>query len=159
VFTTKSGTNQYHGSLFEYLRNDKLDARGFISPITPVNRQNEFGAAFGGPVRLPGYNGKNRTFFYFVYDGFRYRAGASNQLLTLPNAAQRSGDFSGLTKGGVPLAIYDPYSSRPDGAGGFTRDIFPNARIPLNRISKVSAATLALLPQTTNNNATANYTA
>ena len=58
IFTTKSGTNQYHGSLFEYLRNDKLDARGFISPITPVNRQNEFGANFGGPVRLPKYNGQ-----------------------------------------------------------------------------------------------------
>ena len=159
IFTTKSGTNQFHGSLFEYLRNDKLDARGFISPITPVNRQNEFGGNIGGPVILPKYNGKNRTFFYFVYDGFRYRAGATNQLLTLPNAAQRSGDFSGLTKGGVPLAIYDPYSSRSDGAGGFTRDIFPGARIPSNRISKVSAATLQLLPAANTNATTANYTA
>jgi len=66
IFTTKSGTNQYHGSVFEYLRNDKFDARGFISPITPVNRQNEFGANFGGPVRLPKYNGLTRTFFYVV---------------------------------------------------------------------------------------------
>ena len=159
IFTTKSGTNQYHGSVFEYLRNDKLDARGFISPTTPVNRQNEFGADFGGPVILPKYSGRNRTFFYFVYDGFRYRAGATNQLLTLPNAAQRGGNFSGLTKAGVPLTIYDPYSSRSDGAGGFTRDVFPNAIIPANRISKVSAAMLALLPATTTNAATSNYTA
>jgi hypothetical protein len=159
IFTTKSGTNQYHGSVFEYLRNDKLDARGFISPTTPVNRQNEFGADFGGPVILPKYSGRNRTFFYFVYDGFRYRAGATNQLLTLPNAAQRSGNFSSLTKAGVPLTIYDPYSSRSDGAGGFTRDVFPNAIIPANRISKVSAAMLALLPATTTNAATSNYTA
>jgi hypothetical protein len=159
IFTTKSGTNQFHGSLFEYLRNDKLDARGFISPVTPVNRQNEFGGAFGGPVILPKYNGRNRTFFYFVYDGFRYRAGATNQVLTLPNAKERSGDFSGLVKGGQPLAIYDPGSTRSDGAGGFTRDIFPNAMIPANRISKVSAAMLQLLPATNTVSATNNYTA
>jgi hypothetical protein len=159
IFTTKSGTNQFHGSAFEYLRNDKLDARGFIAPVKPVNRQNEFGAAIGGPVLLPKYNGRNRTFFYFVYDGFRYRAGATNQVLTLPNAAQRSGDFSGLTKGGAPLAIYDPYSTRSDGAGGLTRDIFPGARIPANRISKVSAAMLQLLPSPTSGSSTSNYTA
>jgi hypothetical protein len=159
IFTTKSGTNQFHGSLFEYLRNDKLDARGFISPVTPVNRQNEFGGAFGGPVILPKYNGRNRTFFYFVYDGFRYRAGATNQVLTLPNAKERSGDFSGLVKGGQPLAIYDPGTTRSDGAGGFTRDIFPNATIPANRISKVSAAMLQFLPASKTNAATNNYTA
>ncbi|MBI4904672.1 MAG: TonB-dependent receptor [Acidobacteria bacterium] len=159
VFTTKSGTNQFHGALFEYLRNNALDARGFIAPVTPINRQNEFGVSIGGPVTLPRYSGKNRTFFHFVYEGFRYRAGATNQLLTLPNAAQRGGDFSGLTKAGVALQIYDPASTRSDGAGGFTRDPFPAARIPVNRFSKVSAATLALLPATNTNAATANYTA
>jgi len=159
VFTTKSGTNQFHGSLFEYLRNDKLDARGFISPITPINRQNEFGVAFGGPVLIPKlYNGKNRTFFYFVYDGFRYRAGAANSLLTLPTAAQRGGDFSALTKAGGPLQIFDPASNRSDGAGGFTRDPFPGAKIPLARFSKVAAAILPFVPATTNGGLTANYT-
>jgi hypothetical protein len=151
IFTTKSGTNLYHGSVFEYLRNDVFDARGFISPVTPVNRQNEFGGNLGGPVRLPKYDGRNKTFFYFVYDGFRYRAGASNQLLTLPNAAQRSGDFSGLT-------IYDPKSTRPDGAGGFTRDVFPGAKIPVNQFSKVSANLLTLLTAA-GSAATSNYTA
>ncbi len=159
IFTTKSGTNQFHGSVFEYLRNDQLDARGFISPRTPVNRQNEFGAAIGGPVLLPKYNGRNRTFFYFVYDGFRYRAGATNQVLTLPNAAQRAGDFSGLTKGGAALAIYDPYSTVSDGAGGFTRTPFTGAKIPQNRFSKVSAAMLQLLPAANTNAITANYNA
>ena len=159
IFTTKSGTNQFHGSVFEYLRNDQLDARGFISPITPVNRQNEFGGALGGPVLLPKYSGRNRTFFYFVYDGFRYRAGATNQVLTLPNAAQRNGDFSGLTKGAAPLAIYDPGTTVNDGAGGFTRTPFAGAKIPQNRFSKVSAAMLQLLPQANTNAATANYTA
>ncbi len=159
IFTTRSGANRFHGSVFEYLRNDKLDARGFISPITPINRQNEFGAALGGPVVLPKYNGHNRTFFYFVYDGFRYRAGATNQVMTLPNAAQRSGDFSGLVKGGQALALYDPYSSRSDGAGGLTRDPFPSALIPVNRFSKVSAAMLQLLPAANTNAAVNNYTA
>ncbi len=158
VFTTKSGTNQFHGSLFEYLRNDKLDARGFISPSTPINRQNEYGVAFGGPVLLPKlYNGKNRTFFYFVYDGYRFRAGSTNNLLTLPTAAQRAGDFSGLTKAGIGLQVYDPSSTRSDGAGGFTRDAFPGAKIPLSRFSKVSSAILQLLPANSNANTTANY--
>ncbi len=160
IFTTKSGNNQFHGSLFEYLRNDKFDARGFISPITPVNRQNEFGVAVGGPVLIPKlYNGKNKTFFYFVYDGFRYRAGATNNLLTLPTAAQRAGDFSALTKAGGPLQVYDPASNRSDGAGGFTRDPFPGAKIPVARFSKVAAAILPYLPATTNSGTTANYTA
>ncbi len=86
IYTTRSGANQVHGSLWEYFRNDVFDARGFISRTTPVNRQNEFGVAFGGPVVLPKiYNGHNKTFFHFVYDGFRYRAGATNELVSIPN--------------------------------------------------------------------------
>lgn len=158
IFTTKSGTNQFHGSGFEYLRNDVFDARGFIANTKPVNRQNEFGATLGGPVIVPKYNGRNRTFFYFVYDGFRYRAGVANQQYTLPNAAQRAGNFSGLTKAGVPLVIYDPATTRSDGAGGLIRDPFPGNIIPQNRFSKVSAAMLGLLPAANNNAATANYT-
>ena len=159
VFSTKSGANQFHGSLFEYLRNDKFDARGFISPITPINRQNEFGASVGGPVWLPHYNGKNRTFFYFVYDGFRYRSAASNSLLTLPTAAQRQGDFLGLTKGGGALQVYDPASTTTNSAGAFTRTVFPNAQIPTSRMSKVAVAMLQLLPAPASNAAVNNYTA
>ena len=150
VFSTKSGTNQFHGSGFEYLRNDKFDARGFFAPTAPINRQNEFGVAIGGPVVLPHYNGRNRTFFYFVYDGFRYRSSAANSLLTLPTPAQRSGDFSALSKAGGALQIYDPDSTIALPAGGFTRSIFPNAQIPGSRISKVAAAMLQLLPAASN---------
>ena len=65
IFTTKSGTNEFHGAAFDYLRNNVFDARGFFSPVTPVNRQNEYGVAFGGPVWIPKlYNGRNRTFFH-----------------------------------------------------------------------------------------------
>jgi hypothetical protein len=157
IFTTKSGSNQFHGSLFEYLRNDIFDARGFIAQSTPINRQNEFGGSFGGPVIVPKYSGRNRTFFYFVYNGFRYRAGATNNVLNLPTAAQRSGDFSGGTKAGVPLAIYDPGTTRSDGANGFTRDVFPGAVIPQSRMSKVSMAMLQLLPLPNTKQATGNY--
>jgi hypothetical protein len=157
IFTTRSGTNKYHGSAFEYLRNDKLDARGFIAQTTPVNRQNEFGASFGGPVILPKYNGRNRTFFYFVYDGFRYRAGATNSLSTVPSLKVRDGDFSGQTKGGKALIVYDPSTTHGDGAGGFTRDPFMNNVIPKSKMSKVSMAMLALFPTPNTSQATGNY--
>lgn len=146
VYTTRSGTNDYHGSLWEYLRNDKFDSRGFISPSRAINRQNEFGAAFGGPIRLPGYNGRNRSFFHFVYNGFRYRAGASNELITLPTADMLRGDFSKVVRNGQPVLIYDPATTRSDGAGGFIRDAFPQNMIPQTRFSDVSRKTLPLVP-------------
>ena len=70
VAVTKSGTNQFHGSLWEYLRNDAFDAAGEFSPAgqpKPLLRQNQFGGDVGGPVILPKYNGKNRTFFFVSY--------------------------------------------------------------------------------------------
>jgi hypothetical protein len=158
IFTTKSGTNEYHGSTFEYLRNTALDARGFIAQTTPVNRQNEFGAKFGGPVRIPKvYNGKNRTFFYFVYNGFRYAAGATNNVLNVPTVKERGGDFSGKTKGGAALAVYDPQSTTTDASGNLTRTVFPNAVIPVTRFSAVSKAMLALLPMPDTTQQTGNY--
>ncbi|MCX6620925.1 MAG: carboxypeptidase-like regulatory domain-containing protein, partial [Acidobacteria bacterium] len=76
IFTTRSGTNSIHGAAFDFLRNDQFDARGFFQPTVPVNRQNEFGASLGGPVLIPKlYNGRNKTFFFFVYGGYRYRQG------------------------------------------------------------------------------------
>jgi hypothetical protein len=71
--TTRSGTNQLHGDAFEYVRNDALDARNFFARSVSADKQNEFGVAIGGPVVLPIiYNGKDRTFFFATYDGFRY---------------------------------------------------------------------------------------
>lgn len=157
IYTTKSGTNQFHGSLWEYFRNDALDARGFIARTRAVNRQNEFGAALGGPVLLPRYNGRNRTFFHFVYGGFRYRAGALNELATMPTAAMVRGDFSSVTRGGAPLAVYDPASTRSDGQGGFTRDRFPGNIIPRDRFSTVSANILQFVPAPSNANQLNNY--
>jgi len=141
VFTTKSGGNDFHGAAFDFLRNDALDARGFYLPSVAVNRQNEFGASFGGPLLIPKlYNGRNKTFFYVVYGGYRYRAGAPNTLASMIPTDFRSGDFSRSAN-----VIYDPATTRTVN-GAITRDPFPARVIPTNRFSKVSTAVNAQLP-------------
>ncbi len=119
---TKSGTNVVHGSVWEFLRNSDLDARNFFLPTVNPLRQNQFGAAVGGPLYIPHvYNGKNKTFFYFTYEGFRQHQ-ASGGLATTATAAQLGGDFSALTG----VQIYNPYSTAPDPAnpGQYTRSPF-----------------------------------
>ncbi len=89
-FSLKSGTNKLHGSAYEYLRNNALDSRGFFAPTTPINKQNEFGATVGGPIR------KDKTFFFGWYNGFRLRREASNAKDTVPTQAMRGGDLSNI---------------------------------------------------------------
>ena len=109
-FTMKSGTNNFHGDLFEFLRNDALDANGFFHGEQNPLRQNEFGATIGGPVILPGYNGKDRAHFFFAWSSFRLRGGLPRPgLLTLPTLQERNGDFSDY-----PFPIYDPATTKPD---------------------------------------------
>jgi hypothetical protein len=160
IFTTKSGTNEFHGAAFDYLRNNVFDSRGFFSPVTPVNRQNEYGVVFGGPVWIPKvYNGRNRTFFHFVYSGFRYRQTAANTLISVPPLAFRNGDFSSLTNSkGQPVIIYNPASNAVIN-GVNTRSPFPNNQIPLSRFSAVSQKILPLLPTPTNAGLLNNYLA
>lgn len=145
IFTTRSGGNQLHGAAFDYLRNDKLDARGFIQPTRQVNRQNEFGAVLGGPVFIPKiYDGRNRTFFHFVYSGYRFRLGSPNTLQSLIPLDFRQGDFSRATP------IYDP-ATNTSTPTGITRTQFPGNRIPPSRFSSVSRNILPLLPTPDNN--------
>ena len=104
--TSKSGTNRLRGSLFEYLRNEKLDARNFFALAggpKPPYKLNQFGASLGGPVMLPHYSGKDRTFFFVDYEGYREVFG-SPLVVTVPTAAERAGNFQGITANG----IYDP---------------------------------------------------
>lgn len=105
-------------------------------------RQNEFGGTLGGPLVLPKlYNGKDRTFFFVSYSGFRLRGGiAAGNLQTLPTTQERTGDFSDY-----PFPLYDPASTRPDGQGGYIRDPFANNQIPANRFSGVAQRTLPLI--------------
>ena len=118
-FTTKSGTNGFHGSVFELFRNEALDANSwdnnFFGNKKPRDRQNDFGGALGGPVIIPKlYNGRDKTFFFFAWEQYRNRRGLSNNVETLPTAAERNGDFSALL--GPPLTFpvnpSDPNSPR-----------------------------------------------
>ena len=152
LFSTRSGSNAIHGALFDILRNDALDARGFFLPRVAVNKQNEFGASVGGPALIPKvYNGRNKTFFFFVYGGYRFRQSAPNTLASLPPLDFRNGDFSRAN-----AVIYDP-NTTVFTANGVTRQPFPNNQIPANRFSKVSKNILALLPAPINNNLTSNF--
>jgi len=118
ILTTKSGTNLFHGSLFETLRNNAIGiARARQNPsnfAAPHFVRNEFGASGGGPIMIPKlYDGKNKSFFFFAYERFSLRQSA-NELVTVPTAAMRNGDFSGLiNSAGVQQILYDPNTTQP----------------------------------------------
>jgi len=106
TFTTKSGTNQFHGSAFEYFQSDALDATIYNFASKAPKRFNTFGGSFGGPVYLPKlYNGQDKTFFFFDYEGNRKTTSAP-ELLLVPNQAERRGDLTGLLAAGT--ALLDP---------------------------------------------------
>src|ERR1700691_4096071 len=131
---TKSGTNDLHGSAWDYLRNTAFDARNYFLPesqSTPFFHQNQFGGAVGGPVIIPKlYNGKNKTFFYGAYQGWRYSRASDNDIL-VPTAAELAGDEA--DNGQNP--IYDPFSTVAT-ATGYSRTAFPNNQIPADRIDQ-----------------------
>lgn len=131
----KSGSRSIHGSAFEYLRNDKFDANDFFANRNNTGkvpfRQNQYGVAIGGPVIIPKlFHGRESTFWFVNWEGYRARRGQNN-ISSFPLQAQRDGDFSSLSK-----QLYDPYSGRL-AADGITviRDPFPGNIIPKNRIS------------------------
>jgi carboxypeptidase family protein len=121
TMNTKSGTNQFHGRLFEYFRNQIMNSNGWQNNLLGVSRlafhQNNYGLSIGGPVTIPHlYNGSNRTFFYFGWEGERYNTGAA-VTTTVPTALQQQGDFSqtiidyqnGDTSKPIYAAIFDPF--------------------------------------------------
>ncbi|MBI1786578.1 MAG: carboxypeptidase regulatory-like domain-containing protein [Acidobacteria bacterium] len=141
TFSSKSGTNDLHGVAYDFLRNEKLDARGFFARTRSVYKQNDFGATLGGPVRLPKiYNGKNRTFFFLSYEGFRNRVGGNAVFRSIPTPEMYQGDFSRwVNQGGAVLTIYDPATTRANPSGsGMVRTAFPGNQIPLTRFSEFS---------------------
>ena len=132
---TKSGTNDFHGSLWSYYRDQIFDARTYFLPPTTEKtpfHQNQFGGGIGGPVIIPKlYNGRNKTFFYGAYQGFRYAQSTATPL-RVPTPAELAGDESDLPAG---TQIYNPYTTRLDPASGqYVRDVFPNRQIPANLI-------------------------
>ncbi len=153
---TRGGTRELHGSLYEFLRNDSLDARNaFLTqrdPITgrtkPVIRYNQYGGTVGGPVIIPGlYDGRDKTFFYFGYEQWKFRTATINRS-TVPTQAEREGDFSNTRDGtGKLIPIYDPATTRPNPNGsGFVRDPFLNNIVPQNRMDPVALKILPYIP-------------
>jgi len=120
---TKGGTNAFHGSLYEFLRNDVFDARNFFAPAVPPLKQHQFGGTIGGPIL------KARTFFFFGYEGFRQRKGIP-VTAPVPSLLVRQGNFSQET-----IKPIDP----------FTRQPFPNNIIPPERINSISNNILNVL--------------
>ncbi|MEP7365264.1 MAG: carboxypeptidase regulatory-like domain-containing protein [Acidobacteriota bacterium] len=152
--STRSGTNELHGALYEYLRNNVLDANEFFNKTAglsiPPFRMNQFGGAVGGPVNLGKlYNGKNRTFFFADYQGTRWRRGDTSRF-SLPTAEQRNGDFSKtLNQAGVAVVIYDPNTTRadPSRAGQSIRSPFAGNVLPANRIDPIAKKMVTYYPQ------------
>ncbi|HWB87393.1 MAG TPA: TonB-dependent receptor [Bryobacteraceae bacterium] len=180
-FTTKSGTNEYHGSAYENFSNEALnagapwtdDGNGHL--VRPRARKHDFGFSGGGPVWIPHvYNGKNRTFFFFNIEFYRDTKIASGTYQTVPTLAMREGDFSGvltgkqLTSGGKPAVdplgnniyenvIYDPASTATLGNGSVVRTPFVGNRIPISQMDPVALAIQKLIPAPTNNLAVNNW--
>ena len=127
---TKSGTNEFHGNLWEYLRNNKMNARSFFTPQLGPFKWNQFGAAAGGPFVIPKLVEKRHGWYVFgYYEGFRIRQ-TFNATSLLPTAQQLEGDFS------RNAPIFDPYSTITNADGTFSRQQFPGNRIPANLLNQ-----------------------
>jgi len=167
--TMKSGTNQYHGSAYEYFQNDIFNAgqaftveKGSSTEhVRPRVRRNDYGLTLGGPVTIPKvYNGENRTFFFFGWEQFLQTQATLPSVRTVPTPAYRSGDFSaaitaagGRNLGTDPLGrpiiantIYDPRNQFPAPDGRIVANPFPGNRIELSRLDPVAAKIQALIP-------------
>jgi hypothetical protein len=129
--TTRSGANQYHGTAFEFLRNDKLDANNFFNSgrLKPPFRQNQYGSTFGGPIR------RDKMFFFGDYESTRIREKVTSQS-AIPTPAEVAGNFNGVA------SISDPATQIAEG----TRQPFPGNVIPASRMDPVAARMIALYP-------------
>jgi hypothetical protein len=151
-FSTKSGTNTLHGSVFEFLRNKVLNANAFFNNAsgvkTPAFTQNQFGGTIGGPVYIPRvYDGRNKTFFFFSEEDFQLRQGVAF-VTTVPTAQQRLGDFSNIRNPDGSLAtIYDPLTTapNPNQPGSYVRQPFPGNVVPTNRYDNTATKLLPLM--------------
>jgi hypothetical protein len=131
-----NGANRFHGGAYEYFRNEDLNANNFFNNVRgihrPPDRRNQYGAKLSGPVRIPRlYNGHDRTFFFFNYDGLRV-TNPLNPVLTLPDTKFRTGDFSSS-----PTIVVDPTTRAP----------FANNQLPKTLLDPAAQKILGLLPQ------------
>ncbi|MBS1829193.1 MAG: TonB-dependent receptor [Acidobacteria bacterium] len=153
---TKSGTNQFHGTAFEFLRNDKLDATSYaftaLRPVKDPFKWNQYGFTLAGPVLLPKIlNGKDKLFFMANYEAFR-RRGSSTGLFSLAPSAYQRGDFSAATN-----RIFDPLTRSRQADGSITGTAFANNTIPTSRISQTSQKLLEFYKTPTLGGVSNNY--
>ncbi len=159
----RSGTNEIHGSAYEFFRNDLLNANGWTNNRNGLKRNpvrhNEYGFSLGGPIYLPHvYNGKNKTFFFFNFEQIPDRA-PDNVTANVPTVEQRIGDFSQTTSGGSQIRIYDPLTTvpNPSVSGSYIRTQFPNNQIPLSRIDPIALKLIQYYPLPTLPGIASNY--
>jgi hypothetical protein len=175
-FTSKSGTNQFHGSAYDYVTNEAFGAgvpftdNGNGGHIRAPERRQDLGGSVGGPVWIPKvYKGRNRTFFFFNYEMYRDKANNFLGLGSMPTDAMRNGDFSGILTnrnlGTDPYGrailentIYDPGTSQIDSNGKIRRDPFPGNIIPKNRFDPTAVKILSYIPPAQNQALINNYT-
>ena len=150
-FVSRSGSNQFRGKVFEFMRDDAFDSNNFFSKALgrakPQVSQHDFGGVFGGRVTIPKlYEGRDRTFFFASYEAYRNKTSAAPQTVTIPVAEMYNGDFSQWRNAsGQLIPIYDPATTRPNPNGpGFIRDPFPNNQIPVERFSRISREVIQL---------------
>jgi Carboxypeptidase regulatory-like domain len=158
TFSSKSGTNAFHGSAYEFLRNNAFDANNFfnnsggrnadnsLKKPAPIYKQNDFGVTVGGPVWIPKvYHGKNKTFFFFSYEGFRNRNGANGFATTVPTPEMYQGDFSKwVDSTGKQIPIFDPTTQVTSADGTVTRQAFPGNKIPQTLFNSASVKALSV---------------
>jgi len=150
---TKSGTNAIHGSAYDFLRNAKLDANNFFANRAGrpkgAFKRNQWGGTVGGPIVIPKvYDGRDKTFFFFGFEGTNAR---SQSLFTgtVPIDEWRQGDFSNLrTAAGAPIVVYDPLTGRvdPNNSSRFIREPFAGNRVPQNRLDPVAVNAVKYFP-------------
>ena len=150
TYASKSGTNQLHGTAYEFIRNNDFDANNWFSNrsgiANSIYKQNDFGATAGGPIWIPKIiHGKNRSFFFFSYEGFRNRTGANGTTFTVPTPEMYNGDFSKwVTSAGAQIPIYNPLSQVTNADGTVTRQPFPGNVVPKNLWSPAAIKALGV---------------
>ncbi|MBV9082664.1 MAG: carboxypeptidase regulatory-like domain-containing protein, partial [Acidobacteriaceae bacterium] len=148
--TTKSGTNQFHGTLSEFNQTSKLAAGLYFTNAAgqkgPVTRQNQYGGTIGGPVLIPKvFNGHNKLFFFYAYEGFKDSTPTS-VITTVPTAAERTGDFSALLALGSSYQMYNPFNASSSN-GRVTRQRFSGNIIDPSLLNPVALKYLQFYPQ------------
>jgi hypothetical protein len=160
VAVTKSGTDEFHGSAFEYFRDDSLNATQWGQDEKPKNRQHNFGGNIGGPMKIPGlWSDSVKTYFYVNVEGFRQEGGVTAPTVSIPSLQERGGDFSDwVDASGNLIPIYDPATTQVLPDGTVTKQPFPGNVIPADRISPLAQEWLQYLPNPTREGPLNNYT-